>query len=107
MKVHRYIRCFMTCAAILAVEASSADEGLYLQKIKPLLQKRCLTCHGALRQEAGLRLDTAVAARTGSENGAVLNPETPATSLLLRRVTSRDPDDRMPPEGDPLGDRQI
>ena len=109
----RSIRCLMTCAvvltcaAFLAVGSVSADDSDYLREIKPLLQKRCLTCHGSLRQEAGLRLDTAAAARTGSENGAVLNRETPAASLLLQRVTSRDPDERMPPEGDPLDKKQI
>src|SRR3954451_19566820 len=31
----------------------------YLRDVKPLLSKHCYACHGALKQKAGLRLDTA------------------------------------------------
>ena len=36
-----------------------ADEHVdYLRQIKPVLAKRCYACHGALKHEGGLRLDT-------------------------------------------------
>jgi hypothetical protein len=31
----------------------------YVRDIKPVLSKRCYSCHGGLQQKAGLRLDTA------------------------------------------------
>ena len=34
----------------------------YLKQIKPVLTARCVACHGALKQEGGLRLDTAALA---------------------------------------------
>ena len=79
----------------------------YLRDIKPILQNRCYSCHGAIRSESELRLDTAERARKGGDSGPAVTPESPAKSLLLARVTSTDPDERMPPEGDPLSKKQI
>ncbi len=69
----------------------------YEKDIKPLLKERCYTCHGALKQKAGLRLDTVVAMKTGGDGGSVLTAD---HTLLLERVTTTDKDDRMPPEGE-------
>lgn len=77
-----------------AVPAKGVD---YHRDIKPLLQERCFSCHGALKQKADLRLDTAAAMRKGGESGDILTGELP---LLLERVTTTDKHDRMPPEGE-------
>lgn len=69
----------------------------YEKDIKPLLKERCYTCHGALKQKADLRLDTAAAMRKGGDGGDILAGE---HSLLLERVTTSDKHDRMPPEGE-------
>lgn len=59
----------------------------YERDIKPLLKQRCASCHGALKQEAGLRLDA----------GALIPPK--IRSEILKRVASNDESERMPPEG--------
>jgi len=69
----------------------------YEKEIKPLLKERCYTCHGALKQQADLRLDTAAAMRQGGDGGDILAGD---PALLLERVTTTDKDDRMPPEGE-------
>ncbi|MEI8019569.1 MAG: c-type cytochrome domain-containing protein, partial [Schlesneria sp.] len=77
-----------------------ADEPVdYLRRIKPVFQARCYACHGVLKQEAGLRLDTAALVLKGSESGAVIKPGEVESSSLLRRVSSLDDAERMPPEG--------
>ena len=45
---------------LIATPIGHAGEGRvdYLTQIKPLLRERCFSCHGALKQRAGLRLDT-------------------------------------------------
>lgn len=75
----------------------------YVRQVKPILRQRCYACHGALKQEAGLRLDTAAAVRKGGENGAVIAIGKPAASVLIERVTAAG-ESRMPPpdEGTPL-----
>ena len=69
----------------------------YVKDIKPLLKAHCYTCHGALKQKAGLRLDTVASMRKGGDDGSILKAGHPS---LLERVTTTDKDDRMPPEGE-------
>ncbi len=75
--------------------------------IRPILTSACVKCHGAKKPEGGLRLDAKVFATTGGDSGEVLHPGKPDDSELLIRVTSDDPDVRMPPEGKRLSARQI
>ena len=95
----RTVVCFVVCGGQLAL----ADEGLqlYQKRIKPLLKRKCLACHGAVKQAAQLRLDTGTAILAGGENGPVVMRRKPDQSELMSRVASTD-DDRMPPEGEPL-----
>ena len=79
----------------------------YERQIKPVLKARCYSCHGALKQESGLRLDTGALIRKGGENGAGLAALKPGDSQLLKRVAHQDESQRMPPEGKPLSDDQI
>ncbi len=76
----------------------------YTTQIKPLLSEKCYACHGVLKQEADLRLET----RGLMLDHGVLVPGQPADSELLARVTSTD-GDRMPPphEGSALTADQI
>jgi hypothetical protein len=84
-----------------------ADEIDYLRDVKPLLERKCYACHGALAQESGLRLDTAAFMRAGGDSGPVVDLADVEESLLLERVMA-DPDaGRMPPEGEPLTKDQI
>ncbi len=75
--------------------------------IRPVLQQRCFACHGALKQQAGLRLDTASAILRGSDSGKIIEANQSASSLLIHRLKSSDPEERMPPEGHPLEESQI
>jgi mono/diheme cytochrome c family protein len=92
----------------LAAAANRADAN-YAGHIKPLLAEKCVSCHGPLKQEAGLRLDAIQLIRKGSESGQVAIAGAPADSLLLARVAAPDAGDRMPPEGEgsPLNAEQI
>jgi len=93
------------CSASRGADGAPADERVYASRIRPLLAERCFACHGALQQEAGLRLDTAAAMAVGGDSGAAVVPGKPAESLLLRRISDPEPATRMPPEheGEPLG----
>lgn len=68
--------------------------------IRPILSNRCLACHGpdSSQREAGLRLDDEAIATKSMESGKIaVVPGQPDASELLRRITSSDPDIRMPP----------
>ena len=81
----------------------------YLNAVKPLLQRHCYACHGALKQKGGLRLDTAAALLRGGDSGSAIHPGDPSRSLLLERVQSTDPEEHMPPkhEGESLAVTQV
>ncbi|MEZ6137979.1 MAG: DUF1553 domain-containing protein [Pirellulaceae bacterium] len=83
--------------------ADPADSKVdYLTHIKPLLETKCYACHGALKQEAGLRLETLSLMNAGGDSGPAVIASDP-NSLLLERVAG-EADERMPPadEGAPL-----
>ena len=87
---------------------ASADERVdYQEQIKPILSEQCFSCHGALRQKGGLRLDAAVFLRKGGDSGPLYSARKSAGSLLVERLTSQDSDERMPLEAKPLKAEQI
>jgi hypothetical protein len=97
------ILCWLTGATTFA-----DDRVDYLRSVKPLLTARCYTCHGALKQKSGLRLDTVELMKKGGDNGAILVPGKLTESPLLARISSTGAD-RMPPrsEGEPLKASEI
>lgn len=77
-------------------------------EIEPLLIRRCSECHGPDKQKAQLRLDSRAAALLPAESGKVaLVAGKPEASELIRRVTSSDPDEVMPPKGPRLTDAEV
>jgi len=99
-------------AGLLALARSSAahEPVDFARDVKPILSERCHSCHGAIRQKAGLRLDTADLIRRGGQSGPAIEPGRSSESLLIERVTAgADSPDRMPParEGTPLGGKEI
>jgi len=70
--------------------------------VLPILAANCLACHGfdAHGREAGLRLDTPDGATAVLDSGrAAIVPGDLASSELVRRIASDDPDEVMPPPG--------
>ncbi len=77
--------------------AFSADPKIdYLTQIKPILSDKCYSCHGVLKQESALRLETRSLMIEGGDSGAAIEPGKPDESSLLHRVSASD-GDRMPP----------
>lgn len=67
--------------------------------IRPLLSDRCFYCHGPdeKTRKAGLRLDTFEGATKERGGYRAITPGKPDESELLRRVTSHDTGEVMPP----------
>jgi len=90
--------CTRHASAVDAVDAVDFD-----RDVRPIFVARCLTCHGPEKSQGGLRLDLKRHAFGPTDSGTpALVPGKTDESELLRRVTSEDESDRMPPEGDPL-----
>ena len=93
----------LLCSAAHA-QVNGAD---YLKDVKPILEHKCFACHGALKQQSSLRLDTGNAILKGGESGVVVIPGKPNESLLLQVITG-EAGFQMPPanEGSPLTDEE-
>lgn len=77
-----------------------ADEVNFTRDVRPILSGRCFKCHGpdANARDADLRLDR----REDAVEFAAIAPGAPDESSLIERISSSDPDLRMPPTGKAL-----
>lgn len=100
--------CLVLFSVVVGIVPSAwADEISFERDIRPILASRCVACHGANKQKGELRLDAKSLALRGSESGPVIVPGKSGESLLWRRVSSTNDDERMPPSGKPLKAEQL
>jgi uncharacterized membrane protein len=88
---------------VLGVSTSAAaavdPHTFYGARVHPILASRCITCHGATKQKANLRLDSYDALMRGGKDGPVVQSGNAQGSDLVRRITlPPDHDDFMPKE---------
>ncbi len=75
----------------------------FAHEVVPLLKKHCGECHTGDARQGGFSMNTRDDLLAGGDSGTPgLIPGDAAKSELLARITSDDPDYRMPTEGDPL-----
>ena len=91
---------FILLLAFLTTGARGID---FHRDIQPLLEARCISCHGSTKQKGNLDLSTLEAAIKGGESGPGITPGKPLESELLTRISlAHDDDDIMPPKGEPV-----
>jgi len=86
--------------ALLPAGSAAAEAVLFNRDIRPILSDACFRCHGpdAKAETGGLRLDLRERAVQRADSGrAAIVAGDPASSELVRRIQSDDPDARMPP----------
>src|ERR1043166_3994800 len=106
--VPRSARVLLSAVAFSHLPATAGGaEPDYGQAIKPLLEKKCFSCHGGLKQKAALRVDTVALMLKGGKSGPAVVPGKSTESLLIERITQTDPDERMPQDGAALTPDQI
>ena len=77
-------------------------------EVRPILQKNCLRCHGGIKQAGGFGLVFRENALKETDSGQfAIIPGNPKNSELINRITSTDPELRMPQEGAPLQQQEI
>jgi len=88
---------------VLAPSAVVAHpESFFARHIYPVLDTKCVACHGTSKEQGGLRLDSYEALMAGGKDGAVIAPRNPDRSILLQKVTLPPKDPHfMPAEGRP------
>jgi len=81
---------------------AEGDDIDFVGDVLPILQTHCFSCHGEKAQEGSLRLDVRDAAMRGGDSGESILVGKGDESLLMERITSHDPDLRMPQDAKPL-----
>lgn len=92
----------ITPPAAVAAEVDFANE------IQTVLARRCYACHGPDMQEGAIRFDVRDTLVGEADSGEIaIQPGDAQASELIRRITSDDEYERMPPEGKPLTESEI
>src|SRR5262245_62666482 len=74
------------CATLCAAEPFADDIEFFEKQVRPVLVETCQKCHGARKQEGGLRLDSRAALLKGGDSGVAVEPGKPAESILVEAV---------------------
>src|SRR5688572_25543792 len=77
-------------------------------QVKPIINKKCITCHGGIRQQGGFSLlfrEEAIAKTESGKYGII--PGDPGGSEMIRRLHLDDTEERMPYKMEPLTHSEI
>ncbi|MBI3412207.1 MAG: PSD1 domain-containing protein [Planctomycetes bacterium] len=77
-----------------------AEVEFFENQVRPLLVEHCFSCHGRGKKlKAELNLTTKAGLLLGGTNGPAAAPGKPKESLLLKAISYKDDELRMPPNG--------
>ena len=105
----RYSLPVFLLAVIWNIHAEESDGTRvdFVDEVQPILNSHCLSCHGGVKKTAGVSFADRQLAFDAAESGKhPIVPGDPAKSQIIYRVTSTNPDERMPP-GKALTDPEI
>jgi Protein of unknown function (DUF1553)/Protein of unknown function (DUF1549)/Planctomycete cytochrome C len=102
-------RLFLFMALCQPLLPCAAGEASFFEKsVRPILEEHCFDCHGDDSAKAKLRLDTTVGILRGGESGEPLMVRgVSAESEIMKRVTSKQPKEMMPPKGERLSEAEV
>ena len=101
-----HFSCLSDRCLVCADSASGAEHDEFFEReVRPILVERCLSCHGAKKQEGSLRLDSRAAVLKGGEGGPAAIAGQPQASRLVTAIRYGD-ELQMPPDKQ-LEDREI
>jgi DNA-binding beta-propeller fold protein YncE/mono/diheme cytochrome c family protein len=99
---------FVIDATAARGESESAPRVSFVRDVAPILVGKCQGCHGTKTAESNYRLDTFdLLMQPGDFGLPPVTAESLDESEFHRLITSEDPDERMPNNGDRLTDREI
>lgn len=106
-------KAWLVVAGVAAIAGSfaffSKDDAVdFSAEVKPILNKNCLSCHGGVRAKGGFSLLFREEALANTESGKpAIIPGDPDHSEFIRRLTVKDPEQRMPYKHEPLPAEEI
>src|SRR5690606_5255651 len=98
----------MVIVSVAMFNLSSDEEVDFSAEVKPIINKHCISCHGGVKQNGGLSFLFVEEAFAKTESGKpAIVPGDAEHSELIRRLTSDDPEERMPYDSPPLSKDEI
>jgi hypothetical protein len=96
-------------AGMFAAQPKSDERKVdFNRDIRPIFNSQCMACHGGVKQANGVSFSyREQALGIGKSGRPTIVPGNPRASELIARVTSSDPEFRMPLHGPPLSPSQI
>ena len=91
-----------------AIYSWQKEEISYNQHIRPIINSKCITCHGGIKKAGGLSFlfrEEALGETTSGKLAII--PGDAKNSEVMRRIRHHDPELRMPLESDPLNEEEI
>jgi hypothetical protein len=80
----------------------------YNTDVKPIFNKSCITCHGGVKRQGGFSLLFRVDALAKNKSGKpAIIPGNPDSSELIKRLSLKDPEERMPYKHPALSQKEI
>ncbi len=98
--VSRLLCAFLSTYAVTGFAQSTPEQPVsFARDVRPILSDRCFQCHGPdrLTREADLRLDREDSVMQERDGRRIAVPGKPGQSELIRRLTTHDDDEVMPP----------
>lgn len=95
-------------AVLIFTFSTSSSTVDFNTEVKPILNKKCIACHGGVKRQGGFSVLFRSEALANTESGKpAIIPGEPGKSELIRRLTLNDPEERMPYKHEPLSDDEI
>ena len=113
MRVLQFRKIYLAAAALVVlivvfVLLTGGREVDFNADVKPIINKKCITCHGGIRQQGGFSLLFRSEALAKTESGKYgIIPGDPEGSEMIRRLHLDDPEERMPYQHEPLSRYEI
>ena len=100
--------CLVVAVFFLSRSYSSGEVVDFNKDIRPILNGKCLGCHGGVKQQGGVSFLFPEEALSPAESGNyAIVPGKPEESELIKRIKHENKELRMPPEGNPLSEEEI
>lgn len=113
MRAPRKTTILITAGLLLAAAAvvyfvNRSEKVDYNADVKPIINKKCISCHGGVKKQGGFSLlfrEEALGITKSGRKGIV--PGKPGESEMIRRLTLSDEEERMPYKEHPLSKQEI
>ncbi len=102
------VSLFLVAAATLFIFSTPHNSVDFNTQVKPIFNKKCISCHGGVKRQSGFSLLFRNEALEKAESGKyAIIPGDPEHSEMIRRISLDDPEERMPYKHAPLSPDEI